>query len=158
MSDHVGREQTITVNGIAYRLGRLRRKEWSEFHNWAVSLLPNVLEILAGQIEKYPADLQRAMASQAVELVNEPIERRTQALLDTPSGWAKLMELLLREHQPSITEDEAWDVAVELKASMWDVIAKAEGKTEGKSEGEDRAAPHGEESTDTSPKSMESPR
>lgn len=142
-ADHVGREQTITVDGKAYRLGRLRRKEWREFHEWGRSLLPNVLEVLAGSIEKYPANLQPLMASEAVQMVNEPIERRTSSLLDTPSGWAKLVELLLREHHPDITEDDAWDVSVEIKAQMMDIIAKAEGKTEGKGEGEEAGTPPG---------------
>lgn len=135
----------ISVNGQDYRLGRLRRKEWSAFHDWAATLLPNVLEILAAQIEKYPANLQPLMASEAVQMVNEPIERRTHSLLDTPSGWAKMVYLLLQEHHPSVTDDEAWDVATEIKKQMWDVITRAEGRAEGKEEGEDRATVPGQE-------------
>lgn len=142
-ASHVGSEQTITVGGQTYRLGRLRRKEWREFHDWAAPMLPNVLEILAGQIEKYPAALQPVMASEAVQMVNEPIERRTNALLDTPSGWAKMVELLLREHHPDVTEDDAWDVAIEIKSQMLDIITKAEGKVEGKEEGKEAGTPPG---------------
>lgn len=137
-AEHVGREQTITVNGKAYRLGRLRRKEWREFHEWGKQLLPNVLEVLAEQIEKYPASLQPIMASEAVQMVNEPVERRTSSLIDTPSGWAKLVELMLQEHHPDITDDEVWDVSVTIKQEMWDIISKAEGKVEGKAEGKDQ--------------------
>lgn len=151
-ASHVGREQTITVCGKVYRLGRLQRKEWREFHEWAVQLLPNVLETLAQSIEKYPAELQRLMASEAVAMVNEPVERRTNALIDTASGWAKIVELLLREHHPDITEEEAWDVAMEMKSQMWDVIAKAEGRAEGNPQGGDQGVAAGQESTDTSPK------
>lgn len=158
MSNHVGREQTITVGEKAYRLSRLRRLEWNEFHKWAEKLLPNVLEILAAQIEKYPANLQPLMASQAVELVNEPVERRTNVLIDTPSGWAKLVELLLREHHPDITEDEAWDVATEIKAEMWDIIHRAEGQTEGKAQGKEAGTAPGNESTDSLPKNTTSPQ
>ncbi len=136
-AEHVGREQTITVNGKAYRLGRLRRKEWREFHEWAKELLPNVLEVLATQIEKYPANLQPLMASEAVQMVNEPIERRTSSLIDTPSGWAKLVYLMLQEHHPGVTDEEAWDVSIAIKQEMWDVISKAEGKVEGKAEGKE---------------------
>lgn len=138
-----------------YKLSRLRRKEWREWHEWAAPLLPNVLEVLAASIEKYPAELQRVMASQAVELANEPIERRTASLVETMSGWAKLIEILLREHQPGITDDEAWDVAAEMQSQMWDILAKAQGKSEGKVEGEAAASPVGHESTDTSPKNTD---
>lgn len=137
MHNHVGREQTINVNGQAYKLGRLRRREWRIFHEWAEKLLPNVLEVLAGQIENYPANLQPVMASHAVELANEPVERKTASLIDTPSGWAKLVELMLQEHHPNITEDEAWDIAVEIKTQMWDIIAKAEGRAEGNRQGKE---------------------
>lgn len=154
-ASHVGREQTITVNGKAYRLGRLRRKEWREFHEWALSCLPNVLEILAGQIEKYPANLQPLMASEAVQMVNEPIERRTSALVDTPNGWAKLVHILLQEHHPGISEDEAWDVSVEMKSQMLDIITKAEGKQEGKGLGGETVVFHGDVSTDSSPKNTD---
>lgn len=149
-ASHVGSEQTITVGGTSYRLGRLRRKEWRAFHDWAVDLLPDILGKLAETIEKFPAHLQPVMASEAVQLVNEPIERRTNALLDTPSGWAKLVHLLLQEHQPQITDDEAWDVAIAIKQEMWDVISKAEGKLEGKASGKE-ASSVGNASTDSLP-------
>lgn len=139
MSNHVGREQTITVGEKTYRLSRLRRSEWRQFHEWCEPLLPNLLDVVAGSIEKYPANVQLVMASRAVELANEPLERRTNGLIDTPSGWAKLVHLLLQEYQPGITEDEAWDVAAAIKQEMFDILTRAEGKTEGKVEGEEQA-------------------
>lgn len=145
MSSHVGSEQTITVGEKRYKLSRLRRKEWTAFNSWAVQVLPNVLEILAAQIEKYPSSIQPLMASEAVQLVNEPVERRVASLVDTPSGWAKLVHLLLQEHHPDATDDEAWDVATAIKQELWDVIAKAEGRAEGKEEGGDQATVPGQE-------------
>jgi len=139
--NHVGREQIISVGGKDYRLSRLRRSEWRAFHEWCEPLLPNLLDVVATSIEKYPASVQPTMAARAVELVNEPMERRTNALIDTPSGWAKLVHLLLQEHQPGITEDEAWDVAAEIKQEMLDILTRAEGKTEGKAEGEEGETP-----------------
>lgn len=92
------------------------------------------------------------MASHAVELVNEPIERRTSVLIDTPSGWAKIVHLLLQENHPDVSEDEAWDVAVAIKQEMWDVIARAEGRAEGKAAGgEPESQQAGPKSTDSSP-------
>lgn len=154
-ASHVGREQIITVGGKEYKLSRLRRKEWREWHEWAVQLLPNLLEVLAASIEKYPANLQPLMASEAVQMVNVPVERRTAELMDTPSGWAKLVGLLLRENHPGITDDEAWDVAAEMQSQMWDILAKAEGKPEGKVQGGEAASPVGNASTDSSPKSTD---
>lgn len=151
MNNHVGREQIINVGGKDYKLSRLRRKEWSAFHAWAEALLPNVLDVLASNIEKYPANLQPIMASEAVQLVNEPIERRTSVLIDTPSGWAKIVHLLLQENHLDVTEDEAWDVAVAIKQEMWDVIARAEGRAEGNGPGEAAGSQVGQESTATSP-------
>lgn len=143
-ASHVGREQTIEVNGKKYRFGRLKREDWAEFHQWAEKLLPPLLDILAASIEKFPLEIQRLMASESVAMVNEPIERRTSSLIDTPSGWAKLVELLLRENHPDITDEEAWDVSIEIKGQMWDIIAKAEGKIEGKEQGKEQEPVAGE--------------
>jgi hypothetical protein len=136
MAAHVGRETTLDDGaGRRWRLSRLERRHWREFFAWADKVLPDPLDVAERQVERLA---RRALAVQQDQALDEPtraallaandrqqrqitaqaLDQSTSHLsLDSPQvrsllgsveGSTELLRLLLQEHQPGASADDAY--------------------------------------------------
>lgn len=99
---HLGREQTVTVGGKVYQLGRWDRSVWWDFLEWARSQLPDpldgatkVIERLAEQQAAIEAQLantkldkdERSRLSKKANLLAQLCDRTLSAALDKRSTY-----------------------------------------------------------------------
>ena len=106
-------ETTVTVNGVTYKLSKFTIPLYQEFVTWAKGKLPDPFDGIAERVKglspeiaKYIIDKAEAKAAKRGTLNDPEIE----ALASTPEGMAKMLSLLFRKYQPSMTEAEVMDV------------------------------------------------
>lgn len=161
MSTHTlrGRDGEVIVNGKTWKTGRMTLNVIDAFLDWCRPLLPDPLTIATNDVlrlERAVRDVQASDAPDAdkaavvatlrrqQEQVTElAFDRATaylswtapevQGVLRSPRGAARMLYLLLREHQPDVTEDDAWSVLTALGEKQRDVFTKASGKVAGDS-------------------------
>lgn len=118
--NYVGKEQTIVVDGKSYKLSRLTRATMKEFAEWAKSLIPNPLDVVAERLDqfaKYP-HLQEVMVKDAVARsktfgdFNSP---EVQSIMSSMDGQIKMVSMLLKPNHPELTEDEVFDIALKYQ-------------------------------------------
>lgn len=130
----LGKEQTVTVDGKAWKLGRLELSIVNDFRDWIAERLPDPLAIGEKFFAMLPPDEQLARVRQAEQqkldlacfTLKSPLAVE---YMSREAGIAKLGQLLLRKHQPNVTEAEAFDVFFALQDQMGELLAKAEGKS-----------------------------
>lgn len=116
-----GQETTITGDdGKAYTLSRLTVKIQGQFAEWAASRLPDPLAEAARSIKDYPAHLQEIIVKEALQEARAGRDfgsPAVQKLLErSGEAQAKFFQLMLQEHHPGITEEEAYEVAKHVKS------------------------------------------
>lgn len=117
ISPHIGREQVLEIAGRKWKLSRWERRIWWELLQWARPQIPDPVETIAKHLDKLPDKLasyavDKALAASRTFLsVNSP---EVDSLLESLEGMVKVLHLLLLEHQPSITEDEAYCLAMHV--------------------------------------------
>lgn len=119
MSNVIGKEQVITIEGKQYKLARLTRGIMKDFANWAKSLLPNPLDVVAQKLHLFKdfPELQQMMVKEAVKdakTFGEITSPEVQEIMDSFDGQVKMVTMLLQVHQPEITEDVAFDLAMKF--------------------------------------------
>lgn len=133
-NNYIGKEQTITVSGKQYKLCRLTRSIMREFAEWAKALIPNPLDVVAEklpQFDKYP-HLQEIMVKDAVAKsktygdFNSP---EVQAVMNSMDGQIKMTTLLLKPNHPDITEDEAFQIAMQFQEEHGEDFRKPDDST-----------------------------
>ena len=118
---HVGREQEFTALGKRWKLGRLTRAVWDEFLAWARTVLPDPLDVIAAKVDRLPEALQKQAVRDAIELSQNylsPDSPAVRELLGSLPGSVRMLWLLLRKHQPQVTEDEAFEMLVEVGSAV----------------------------------------
>lgn len=115
LAAHVGREQTFDAAGRTWKLSRWERRVWWELLEWARPQIPDPVESIAKHLDKLPPDVARyavdkALAASRIFLsINSP---EVQSLIESLEGGVRTLYLLLREHQPEATEDDAYRIAI----------------------------------------------
>lgn len=102
----------ILVQGKTYNLPRFDGKLVSEFYAWAKARVPDPLASIAATLKDLPADIARDLALAAYNRRLQPLavdSDEIQAVQQTPEGVLHLLTLLLKRHQPDITEEQVWD-------------------------------------------------
>ena len=135
---HIGREQIIDAAGRQWKFGRWDRSVWFEFLAWARTQLPNPLDKIRPVIEQLTSR-QAALLAQNTEATTKEAELLAQHLdgivrlainesmsylsvgsapvadvVRSLEGTIKILWLLLRKHQPNVTEDDAFDIFDEV--------------------------------------------
>jgi len=116
-ANHLGRESELTALGRTWRISRWTRKIWNDWLDWAKTVLPDPVDTAQKRIEKWPAHLQAEVARDALDRANMGLSigsRPVSALMDSPEGACQLLYLLLKKHQPDVTEDDAMDILMEV--------------------------------------------
>src|SRR5262245_2841582 len=119
MLQHLGREQTVTALDRPWRLSRFDRRIWADWLDWARPLVPHPLEVIRGKLDGLSEDQAVALVEHAADqaLVHlQSSSRPVQQLLYSAEGLTQIVYLLAREHQPDITHDDAFSIAMELIA------------------------------------------
>jgi len=139
VAQHIGREATIEgVCGRAWKLPRLTRGITVKFEEWAGAQLANPIKAAREEVEALAvraveikrdkslddetrAELLAANLRQREQITEAAIERsqvpmsaRANALLNTQAGATHMLYLLLKVHQPDVTEEQAFDVLMEI--------------------------------------------
>lgn len=126
----IGREQTIEALGRTWRLGRWTRSTWKELRDWALPLVPDPIEAVSRHLARMPKAAQEYAVKLALEAhqtflaVGSP---ELQSILNSMEGSVRGMWLLLREHQPAATEDDAYALVMTLKDRVPGIFAVAMG-------------------------------
>lgn len=127
LATHVGREQTIEACGRVWRVSRWTRAVWAEWLAWARSVLPDPVEVALKHLDTIPPDLRDSWVRMALDRkltflsLGSP-EVRT--LLTSLEGTVRVLWILLKKYQPDATEDDAFDVAMELGQAELDALVK----------------------------------
>lgn len=130
LADHVGREQTITALGRTWRVGRWTRAVWDEWLQWLRTRIPDPLQVLKDKLDQFPQHLQGELVRQAIDRANEylaPGSPLVTQALGSLEGNAHLFYLLLQEHQPTVTPDDALQVAMEIGEQRGRVLRDVSG-------------------------------
>ena len=154
-----GRETETTALGRIWKISRCDLDTWDTFFAWARKQLPDPLKVAEDAIlrlmkharqTKDRDDLdavEKKFLLEANAVQQEAIQRiamdkacsylamdspEFQSLLRTPRGSAKLMALLLSQHQPDVTEQTALEIVQEIGEAETIRIAEV---TQGKSGG-----------------------
>jgi hypothetical protein len=139
LAAHVGRETELKgVCGRDWKLARLTRGITRKFEEWAGAQLTSPVKAAREEVEALAvraveikrdknlddetrAELLAANLRQreqiteaAIERSQVPLSARAGAMLNTQAGATHMLYLLLQKHQPDVTEDEAFDVLLEV--------------------------------------------
>lgn len=131
IADHVGRESVVRALGRDWRVGRWTRGIWEEWLLWLKERTPDPMQLLLAKLDKFPDHLQAEAVRHAIDRSAEymsPGSPVVNQALGSLEGNVRLFWLLLREHQPGITEDEALAVCVELGDRRREVLERSQGK------------------------------
>lgn len=131
-----GREPSIEVNGKAYRLGRLERRQGCKFAEWATTKLPDPIKAIASQLKDLPPEAAAILCKEAVAQAGRPrdwSEQAVQNLFMTDPGLTEMGAILLRECQPDLLEAEARKIIAEYIAAndvdaLLEKMIEAQGK------------------------------
>src|SRR5947209_5027603 len=114
----LGKETTVQAMGKTWRVGKLRLSVLEEFIAWIATQIPDPFEGL----EKIVPLLDR---QEALALIKEAKARKDalvckdighpiiQEFQQTVRGALHLFWLMLKEHQPDVTKDQAFEIALE---------------------------------------------
>lgn len=133
MANYIGKETQITVGQKTYKLARLTRGIMHEFAEWAKSQIPNPLNVVAEKLplfDKYP-HLQDMMVKQAVKdskTYGDVNSHEVQAIAGSMDGQIKMVTLLLKANHPEVTEDEAFEIAMQFSREEKDRKINAQAK------------------------------
>lgn len=132
IATHVGREQTIEVDGRVWRVSRWTRAVWNEYLTWARGVLPDPVEVALKHLDHVPEKLQAAWVRMALDKktcylsVSSP---EVQSLLASLEGTVHLLWLLLKPYQPEVTLDDAFEVAMRIGEQELDkILTRAAGE------------------------------
>lgn len=175
LAAHVGREVEFQALGRSWKTSRLERGIWRKFlDEYAAKVLPDPVAVAMQFLDKLPKDAPYIEAA-ATAIVRDGLDRKCAGLtpsnpnvlglLNDPDGSSYLLMLLLQKHQPGVTHDEAYDVAmavgieevarVTLEAQGAIPAPKDEAPTASRSPPTDpngeTSAPSGQKSTASSP-------
>ncbi len=163
-----GRETTTEALGRTWKVSRWSLDRMDDFRDWAATQLPDPLEIAekallrhqrqAWQIgnDKSLPDEERAFLLAANQERQERLARlameqatgylsflspQVRTLLFDPRGSARLFLTLLREHQPEVTEEQAYQIGEAVGSKEQErIMAVTMGKGAGGGNGEAPAA------------------
>lgn len=119
----LGRESTLRVGGKTYRLARLERRIIEQFFDWIKEQEGDPFAEIKALLSP---SLDPATAKQMIDeakLVKQQLQTRTMACpladkyLRTELGMGELVYLLLQDHQPDLTREQAFRVLAEYGAA-----------------------------------------
>lgn len=132
IAQHVGRETTLSALGQNWTVGRLTRRDWADWLEWAKPRIPDPLDVLSRNLDKFPAHLHDGLIRHAVGLASEYLSigsREVHRCLTSLEGSTRLLWQLMRKHHPTIDEDTVFEIAMEVGAEVLQAsIDKASGK------------------------------
>lgn len=139
-ASHIGREAEFQALGRTWRAGRATRAVWDAFLAWARPRIPDPLEVGRKALALYPEGQHAAIVRLAMEEAQAYLSigsPQVMRALGSLEGMGHMLWLLLRPNHPGITEDEAFDIVMDLglekfrqtlEATGGKVPAAAEGK------------------------------
>jgi hypothetical protein len=117
IATHVGREQVVEALGRQWKVGRWTRRVWADFLAWAKPLVPDPLKVAKRALAEFDPAFHAAIVERAVELSGEYLSvgsPQVGRLLDSVEGTVHVLWLLLKDGNPGVTEDDAFDLAAAL--------------------------------------------
>lgn len=111
---YIGKETAVEVNGKTYTLSRMTRKILNEWLEWAEPQLVNPLDVVKGHLDGFTKEQQDLIIKEALKAARQRRDvtsPEVQGFMSTPAGMTHLVQLLLKDHHPDVTEDEAFEVA-----------------------------------------------
>lgn len=115
----LGKETTVHARGKKYTLGRVTLAVIFGFGEWIKEQLGDPFALAERFVGRLPADEWTRLFKEAEATARE-LEAFTLAtevarrFMKTERGAAKLGQLMLQEHHPDVSEDEAFDVLAEI--------------------------------------------
>lgn len=130
---NTGLETTIHALGQSWTISRLELRITRDFRDWIKTQITDPLAIGEKFFAMLPAEEQIARVKEA-----EAIKRDLQSFslncdlakqfMATEEGAAKFLQLLLKQHHPEVTEEQAFSIAMEAGPQLEKAIAAAQGK------------------------------
>ena len=119
----------LTVGGVSYKLARLDEQVVRAQLAWARSQLGDPLAECARNIKDFPPELHKALLDDALAekkrlaaLSDDAPE--IQARLQSVEGLSRAVLLLYQRHNPSLSEDQIWQLHAAVKAEHGDDYLK----------------------------------
>lgn len=136
---HVGREAEFTALGRGWRASRATRDAWDRFLGWAKPRIPDPLEVGKKALALFPEAQHAGIVRLAMEKAGEYLSigsPEVMRCLGSMEGMAFMLYVLLRPNHPGITEDEAFDIVMDLGAQKFkETLEAAGGKVPAGAEG-----------------------
>lgn len=133
ISPHIGREQDVQALGKTWKLARWERRVWWDLLAWARLKIPDPVDLIAGKLALMPEPIAKHAVDAALRASRTFLSinsAEVQSLLASLEGSVYTVWLLLREHQPNVTEDEAYKVVLDIgKDNLPGIFAIALGKS-----------------------------
>lgn len=130
----LGQESTVEALGRTWRLSRLELRVIREFRDWIKQREGDPFARCDGKwFDKLPAEEQVRRVKEA-ESVAEQLRCFTlqcelaKKWTATEEGIGKLGQLMLREYQPGVTEEQAFAIFQEVGGQMQKAMAEAAGE------------------------------
>ncbi len=152
-----GRETETRALGRTWKVGRWTLDVFDDYSAWAAEKLPDPIKVALREVESLSdeefrvlnrremkeEDRQRKLhflRQQQDRLTRIAMEQATsylsftskpfQSLMNSPRGGAHLLMLLLRQHHPDVTEDDAFYIVVEIgNEELQRIMSVTMGKT-----------------------------
>lgn len=110
---NIGQTKKISIGGKLWTLSAFKTRHAMAFIDWAKTVLPDPIEIVAKLLPGLTPENQLTMAQQAYKDATMPAELsdvRITALMQTREGAKKLFELLLEDHHPGLSNQETHEL------------------------------------------------
>lgn len=127
----LGRETTVDALGKKWTIGRWTVDVWDELIDFAKKRLPDPWAPIKDLVQVLSPEEAGKLIQDTYKRVNAMFTIKSpeiQAFLDTPEGQMYLFWLLMRQHHPELTRQQAMDIAVEIgEAKQLEAFSKAAG-------------------------------
>jgi hypothetical protein len=129
---HIGRETEVEALGQTWRLSRLTRALWEDWLAWARPRIPNPLAAVRQDLANWPEEDREMLVKAALDSYSAVLtinSKQARDMLSTIEGSTKMVQLLLRQHHPNMTEEKALEIMMELgQQKMNEAMTRAAGE------------------------------
>lgn len=132
ISPWIGREQEFEALGQAWRFGRWERRVWWELLQWARPQVPNPLDLVKDVLPLLPPATAAAVAKEAIAASRtflSVLSPEVKALIGSLEGSTQIVYLLLKDHHPKVSEDDAFRIVLSLGDRLEGMLAIARGES-----------------------------
>lgn len=127
LAAHVGRVQEFKALGRDWRLGRWTRAVWSALLEWAKPRILDPFDVAEKAMKRFPEKFHAEIVRDAVERAGEYLAIGSPSVMQAIGnleGTAHLSWLLLKPAHPGLTEDEAFDIVVDVGVEKMALMLK----------------------------------